>query len=399
MRIIDVMLKDLTQITRDWQAALFLVLMPVAFTFLMGFVFGGAGGGDVDPRLPVGVLAPPDDPAAVALVALLELSDAIRPVPAEMTADELATAAADDDFVAAVIVPAGFGDALFAGEMLPVEVVPGSGNAGHTAEIAIRGALFRLHSAAATARLNAERAVADGGEAYFYDLLAETVAAWEEPPFGVDVTLATELAVEEERSTFDNPYTHSSAGMMVQFAIAGLISAAQVIVSERNSRTFQRLMTTTLSKAEAIAGHYLAIFVMVFLQLALLMTFGHLVLGVAYFNAPLASLVTAVSFSLFVGALGLLIGVLAKSEEQAIIFSLFPMFILAGLGGAWMPLEFSSETFRTIGHLLPTAWAMDALKDITVRGLGLESVLLPAVILVGFAVACLLAAIWQFRTE
>ena len=40
-----------------------------------------------------------------------------------------------------------------------------------------------------------------------------------------------------------------------------------------------------------------------------------------------------------VAALGLLIGALARSEEQAIIFSLVPMFILAGLGGAWVPVE------------------------------------------------------------
>ena len=43
MRILDLTLKDLKQLTRDWKSALFLVIMPVAFTLLFGFVFSGAG--------------------------------------------------------------------------------------------------------------------------------------------------------------------------------------------------------------------------------------------------------------------------------------------------------------------------------------------------------------------
>ena len=41
MRVIDLAIKDLTELVRDWKAALFLVIMPVAFTLLFGFAFGG----------------------------------------------------------------------------------------------------------------------------------------------------------------------------------------------------------------------------------------------------------------------------------------------------------------------------------------------------------------------
>lgn len=52
------------------------------------------------------------------------------------------------------------------------------------------------------------------------------------------------------------------------------------------------------------------------------------------------------------------------------------MCVLPGLGGVWLPLEVTGEAFQTVGHLLPTAWAMDGIQNIIVRGLG--SVLLPA---------------------
>jgi ABC-type multidrug transport system permease subunit len=89
--------------------------------------------------------------------------------------------------------------------------------------------------------------------------------------------------------------------------------------------------------------------------------------------------------------------VLAKSEEQAIAFSLIPMFLFAGLGGAWTPLEYTSTTFQAIGHVTPVAWAMDGFKNVTVRLLGFESVLLPSAALAGYALLFFLLAAWRFR--
>ena len=56
MHIIDLALKDLLQIIRDWKAAFFLFAMPIAFTLVFGFVFGGtdAEGIGEDQRIPVG---------------------------------------------------------------------------------------------------------------------------------------------------------------------------------------------------------------------------------------------------------------------------------------------------------------------------------------------------------
>ena len=69
------------------------------------------------------------------------------------------------------------------------------------------------------------------------------------------------------------------------------------------------------------------------------------------------------------------------------------------MGGAWVPLEFTSETFQTIGHLMPTAWAMDGFENIVIRGLGLESVLLPAAIMLAYAVVLFALAVWRFSFE
>ena len=105
----------------------------------------------------------------------------------------------------------------------------------------------------------------------------------------------------------------------------------------------------------------------------------------------------AVVSAVCIAALGLLIGVLAKSEEQANVFSLIPMFVLSGLGGAWVPLEYTGAAFQAIGHVSPVAWAMDGFKNITARGLGFNSVLLPAAALFGYALLFFGLALWRFQ--
>jgi ABC-2 type transport system permease protein len=81
------------------------------------------------------------------------------------------------------------------------------------------------------------------------------------------------------------------------------------------------------------------------------------------------------------------------------MWSLIAMFVFTAMGGAWFPLDITGQTFSTIGHLTPTAWAMDGFQNIVMRGLGLSSVLLPAGILLAYAVLFFGLAVWRFRFE
>jgi len=220
----------------------------------------------------------------------------------------------------------------------------------------------------------------------------QSLEAWNEPPIAVVET--TSSAVEATDDSMAS-LAHTSPGMMLQFAIAGLLTAAQVIVAERKSRTLQRLLTTAARRFDILLGHYLAIFSLIFTQFLVLMAFGQFILGVAYLRAPVATLLVAFCAALCISALGLLIGVLARSEEQAVTFSLIPMFVLSGLGGAWVPLEVTGETFARIGHVSPVAWAMDGFKNITIRGFGFDSVLLPAAALAVYAIVFFALAVWR----
>jgi ABC-2 type transport system permease protein len=408
MRVIDLALKDLLQIVRDWKSALFLLVMPILFTLFFGFIFGSSGAGD-DPRLPVGFV---DHDGASALSTslqdLMETSDAIRLVILEGDeADRAADLVRDEDLAAVVIVPAGVGADLASAPPASALtlIVDQNAPAGQTAIYAVQAAVMRLLGAVETAQLSAETYEAKKGfedetarQAYLNETLALATTAWGQPPLTVTVEQSGAPAENEEDAPI-NAFLQSSPGMIVQFAIFGLNTSAMVLVLERKSRTLQRLLTTPISRAEVIAGHVLAMFVVVFVQQALLIVIGQLAFGVDYMREPLATLLVMVTLALWTASLGLLIGAVSKDEDQVIMWALIAMFIFAAMGGAWFPLDVTGQTFSTIGHLMPTAWAMDGFQNIVMRGLGLNSALLPAGILLAYAVVFFALAVWRFKFE
>lgn len=406
MRVIDLALKDLLQIVREWKSALFLGLMPLLFTLFFGLMFSAEAEGD--PRLPIGFID--HDEAGMlsrSLRDLLEASDAIRPTVLEGEGAERADDLVHDaDLAAAVIVPAGFSEQAFAGEEPRLTVIVDQNTpAGQTASNAVQAAVTRLLGAVETARISAERfEIKEGFEdetarqAYLDEGLALASEAWRQPPLTVAVEQAVAPAEDGEEIS-PNVYTQSSPGMLVQFVVFGLNASAMILVLERKSKALQRLLTTTITRVEVIAGHVLAMFIVVLLQQALLVAAGQLAFGVDYMREPLAVLLIMVTLSLWIASLGLLIGAVAKSEEQVITWSLIAMFVFSALGGAWFPLDITGELFAAIGHLTPTAWAMDGFQNIVVRGLGLQSVLLPASIMLAYAAVLFILAVWRFKFE
>jgi ABC-2 type transport system permease protein len=404
MHILDIILKDLSQIVRDWKMALFLVAMPFLFTL---FFSATSASGEADTRLPVGVVN--HDPEGVLSVKLMETfgqSQAIRIVPLKEDEEGRVDSLIEKEtYAAIVIVPEGYSRKILAGEAIGLEVIALSDRpAGHTAVTAVRGDIKRVLSAVESAQLSAEVAgsrlpiESDAAHrAYFEEGIALANAAWNNPPISTDMKAATRIETGDQRST--NPAAQSSPGMIVMFAVFGLITSATVLVAERKSQALRRMLTTPVRRWEIIAGHLLAMAVVTFLQQAVLIGLGQFLLGVDYLSAPLGVLLVMAALALWTASLGLLISALVKGEEQVVIWAMIAMFLFSALGGAWFPLEFAGKAFSTIGHLTPTAWAMDGFQNIVLRGNGSGSALLPAGIVLAYAVGFFGLAVWRFRFE
>src|SRR5512147_1169318 len=113
IRILDITFKDLMQLMRDFKTFMFLLIMPIIFTFIFGFAFGGFSSGNSDSRLPIGYLSQDNYWVTHSLHDLLDKSEVIRLDENIFRSQaDLEKLVADGKLAAAIIVPKGYGRAM-----------------------------------------------------------------------------------------------------------------------------------------------------------------------------------------------------------------------------------------------------------------------------------------------
>jgi len=400
MRILDLAFKDLSQMLRDKRSLLFIVAMPIIFTIFMGFAFRGNSQSDeeTDNRIPLALVDPqPDSRLNKMLFTRLESSDSIKVIM--MNEDDAMNAFRKGEVAGVLVIPDGFSEQVEAGKEAQLSLVAEASSAnGQSIYQLLRVPISQLMSAVEVARISAD--VQSNPDEYIPSIELAW-SKWDENSklnlVRVEQAVVASQETESEDWTGGNPYNQASPGILVQFAIFGLITSAQILVQERKTRTLQRLMTTAMKPWEIVAGHMLAMFALTFLQTAMLVVFGQLALNVNYLREPLGTLFVSVALGLWVASMGLLIGVIAKGDEQVILYSMIAMFLFSAMGGTWFPLEAAGDAFAAIGKAMPSAWAMNGYQNILIRGLGLSSAWLPALVLSAYALGFFVLAVWRFR--
>jgi ABC-2 type transport system permease protein len=397
MRIFHIAVKDLRQILQQKKSALFLVILPVLFTVLMGVIFGQNGRDD--PRLPVALVVLDGGALGSDYETLLGYSDAIRPtIPGQTDFASLEELVRLQKTAAAVVLPDGFSDRILAGESPHMTlIVDRNTPAGQAADRAIQLAATRLLGAVQAARLSADAHGRFESEAareeYLRESLADAVRAWGDPRVKVAIQPAGSGAAAPDG------FAQASPGMMVLFTAIGLILPGYLLLAERRSRTLARMLTTEIRRAEIIAGHTLAMFVMCFFQVLLLTLFGQFLLGLDYWHDPAAVLLMAGALALWSASFGLLISTLARDENQVVLLVMGGTLAFVFLGGAFFPLDLTGKIYTAVGRAMPSAWAIQGFQDIILRGADWRTILVAAGILGGYALAAFGLAVLRFRFD
>jgi ABC-2 type transport system permease protein len=67
------------------------------------------------------------------------------------------------------------------------------------------------------------------------------------------------------------------------------------------------------------------------------------------------------------------------------------------MGGCMQPLETFPVVMRTVAHVTPHAWAVDAFADVIRSGAGVVDIALELAVLAAYAAGLLAVASWQLR--
>jgi len=175
-----------------------------------------------------------------------------------------------------------------------------------------------------------------------------------------------------------------------------MLTLAASIYKEREYGTFDRLLTTPLSKTALLIGKLLPYHLVNLLQIALMFSIGVIVFGMHLGSLP-ALCVVSFSLSMCAIGLGLLIAAFSRTWAQVNGFSVLLAVTLSALGGMMVPSFVMPDTLKTISLFTPHAWALAAYHDVIIRGLAAEHILKESAVLLGFAAIFFTVALWRFR--
>ncbi|MDX1279163.1 ABC transporter permease [Oceanihabitans sediminis] len=166
------------------------------------------------------------------------------------------------------------------------------------------------------------------------------------------------------------------------FAIFFIIVPLSInIVKEKSQGTFVRLRTNPVSYATVLGGKTLIYLCVCIIQFILMLAVGVYlfpIMGLPTLDVsgrlPLLFLVAIFSGLAAIG-LGLLLGTIAKTQEQSAPFGATFVVILAALGGVWVPVFIMPKFMQTLSNISPMNWGLNAFYDVFLRNTGLLEIL------------------------
>lgn len=400
MTFLTIAQKDLRVLMRDRTALIFIFALPLAFTFILGFVFARSS----------------DKPNAEALKVLVANQDAgkegaalveslgkvgLNVVPAGSS--DVTQQVKKGEQAVGVVIPGDFSANLraaitkmAAGESaapvhLTVIVDPAQAQIGGMAQGAIFAATQRttapLFRAAALERVPQE-----------YRKFAEQQMGNSSGRSVVALDVSSQQSAQEK---LDKPSAGDNVmpGFVVYFVFFTANSVAATLLLERQEGTLRRMLSAPIAPGTILFGKLLARALLALLQTVLLFGIGfvffHVHVGSSLFGLALTALATIFAST----GLGLLIASMGRTQEQIQGMTTFVLVIMGLLSGCFVPRAFMPEAMQKLSLITPHAWALSAYQDLLLRKLPLASALPNIGVVLLFGAAFYGLALKRFQFE
>ena len=177
-----------------------------------------------------------------------------------------------------------------------------------------------------------------------------------------------------------------AAGIAVMFLLFSSSGAGASLLEEKEAGTLERLMGSRLSLGELLAGKWIYIAALGFVQLSVMFLWGQLVFSVdllghlpGFVAMSVATTAAAASFALF-------LAVICKSRNQLNGVALVVVLTMSALGGSMIPRYIMSESMQKMGKLTFNGWALDGYKKIFWYDLPVTAIQTEICVLLGIAI-------------
>ena len=369
-RLLSIMRKELIQITRDRRTVIITFIQPIIMLFLLGF----AAVSDVR-NVPAALFDQDHSKAARDLLDAYRAADYFKFDHEVDSVDEIRHLVSSGDVKAGLLIPPDYGKRLAAGEPAQVAfIIDGSDP-----------------TIAATA-LSAATLIAQSKST---EVLQERLQARGQ-------TAATGQPIEVRTQVWYNPDLISA-----YFMIPGLIGTilqqlavmltASSIVRERERGTIEQLIITPIRSWELIVGK-----ITPYVGLAFFDVIEVLVLGVVVFKVPMVGdlgllLLLTMLFLVTALGIGLFISSVAKTQQEAQMWSMLIQLPSLFLAGIFFPIAAMPPFLQAVSYFIPLRYFNEIVRAIMLRGASLQDIQGPVIALVIFAIVVMGGAARRFH--
>jgi len=187
-------------------------------------------------------------------------------------------------------------------------------------------------------------------------------------------------------------------GLILMITTLSLMSMA--VVREKEIGTLEQLIVTPLKPYQLLLGKLIPYTLVGFIVLVIVMILMTQWFGIVVRGNRLFLLFTALLFVLSNLGLGLFISTVSKTQQQAMMASVFavmmPMIYLSGFA---FPIENMPEIVQYITYLIPLRYFITILRGIVLKGVGFSSLWVETLILFGMGAGILIISSLRFSKK
>jgi ABC-2 type transport system permease protein len=399
-KLLYIALNELLLLRKDKMAVVWMIILPLGMTTIMGLVFGGLGGGSEAVVIDLPVVDHDGGEMAAVVLDILSQTDNLQ-VETEYDEETARQLVADGKRAGAVVIPSGFSTAITSGQPTVLELIVTPG--GQTASL-LEGMVRGVTSGFSNVQTTVEVAISEVQRATAstdldYEGIASRVAATalerlEDPPVRTRITTVGGGAEEDEEF---NIFSQVVPGYAVMFAMFTVLSAAGGILEEKERGTFKRLLIAPIPRWSLLGGKLLAQFLVGVGQIALMFLAGALIFRVQLGNSLLGLVLITLATCWATTSLGILLVAVIRSRKQ--IHPITTLIILgsSAIGGSWFPLFMMPKAVQQVARITLVAWAMEGYNRLMILGGSLADVWVNIGVLILYGAVCFAVGLKLFR--
>ncbi len=384
---LDIAAKDLRQRARDRSALLIAIVAPFVLAVLFSVMLGGTDrpfhadwvvvdldGGEIAGVLIDGPIRDLENAGVIGLSAFGDPESARQAVT-------------DRDADTAIIIQAGFSDAVNSGAVGRIELVANpdatiSSGLARSVLAAFGSEIDAIRLSIATASSAAGRPPDDA------DTAALTNAARSMPD---PVALVDEAAQGRTVSTS----TYYAAAMAILFVFLGAQFGVTSLLAEKRAKTLSRMVAAPIRPVSILGGKTLVSMILAVVSMSVIVIGTAILLG-ARWGDPVAIGALILAAAIAATGIALLAVGLVRTEDQASSLVAIVTISLAVLGGSFFPVSQGSGLLSQLSYLTPHRWFLDGVGDVATGG-DVVSVAGPIAVLTAIGLVAGGVGLWRAR--